>query len=78
VNLQPIYEAAAFDHGFAPIPAPVCPRCVDAAPGPADDLCAGCRGEVARNREDARDELVSVYYSGHGIRHGDYRADVAL
>jgi hypothetical protein len=48
-----------------------------AGDGPIDGLCRACRGEVQANREDARDELVSTYYSGHGINH-HYRADVAL
>jgi hypothetical protein len=44
------------------VPAP-CFRCVGAdiaGTGPIDGLCWACRGEVSRNREDARDELVST------------------
>jgi hypothetical protein len=61
------------------IPAP-CFRCVGAdiaGTGPIDGLCWACRGEVARNREDARDELVRTVYTGHGLGH-TYRPDVSF
>ena len=76
MNYQPIYEATAFDHGFAPKPAPSCPRCT-----PADSsgvICPPCAGELAAQLANLDDELVSVFHSGHGIQHGTYRADVAL
>lgn len=73
MNLQPIYEATAFAHGFAPKPAP-CPRCT---PGSTGRLCNGCVNEVAANLRNDDDPLVSVFYGGHGLGH-TYRADVNL
>jgi len=49
----------------------------DLNPTPIYDECAWDHGFAPMGR-DLDDELVAVTYSGHGIRHGDYRADVAL
>ena len=48
----------------------------DLNPTPIYDECAFDHGFAPMPHDT--DELVVVTYSGHGINHGDYRADVAL
>ena len=74
MNATPLYDATAWDAGFAPLPEPVvCYRCAQ-EPAHTEHLCRACKGEVAANRADARDELVRVVYTGHGLGH-TYRED---
>ena len=75
MNATPIYDAAAWDAGFAPLPEPVvCYRCA-AEPAHTEHLCRACRGEVAANVADARDELVRVVFTRDTRALGDYPAD---
>ena len=68
----PIYDEAAWDAGFAPLPATGCPSCSNGS----GVVCAPCAHEIATRMSDPDDELVSVFYSGHGINHTSYRPDV--
>lgn len=76
IDPNPIYDRAAWDNGFAPIPqhAAPFPRCTNV--GASGLLCDPCAGEIATRLRDPDDELVSVYHSGHGFQHGLYRPDV--
>ena len=85
MNETPLYDAAAWAAGFAPIDRPLgtvrvlkheapCGACTDV--GASGWLCPPCAGEIAAKLRDPDDELVSVFYSGHGINHTTYRPDV--
>ena len=49
-----------------------CPRCSNGNGA----VCRPCLAEIAAKLTDPNDELVSVFYGGHGLSHGTYRADV--
>lgn len=51
-----------------------CPRCSNGN----GTICRPCAVEIAAKLTDPNDELVTVYYTGHGINHGSYRADIRL
>ena len=85
MNTQPIYEAAAFDHGFAPMLQDAamtdeCYRCPSDPAGridslePEPGLCRACLDEVSHRNEQARFDRITREIAEDGTDGGRWTA----